>query len=382
MKKLSKKIMASMMVGVGMSALLHMTAEAGSIPRNMYPLHTYAVRHMDCYLSAGGQKKGYIDAGDYVIVTSVRSDGWAYGSYPAGNKRISRWFRLDDLVQNMNFANQERYSPTINTAVYTTASLKATIGTFNGNEPITVVSDNGNNRQVIYKLSNGQGYKMGWVPEWDCWTAERAGKRPVPAPQPNGNPIVKQVSRPNTNATPTPTPQPTQQPVTIRVIHQIEYLRDNVYRPRSTWGNPPRDYKEQCSGFANEIYMRLFKGVRKLTDIQPPDKYTKGSYGGSHIVGQGLWFGKNDANAVKNIFAKATPGNFVQMGRRYLNSEGKVVPHSAIYVDRDNNGCWFYEANTDNKNTIMYNYHTWVELAAKNRGFTIYEPNDYNDLKF
>lgn len=207
-KKLGKKIMAGIMAGVGMAAFASMTAEAGSIPRNMCLLYTYAVRHVDCYLSAGGQKKGYIDAGDYVIVTSVRSDGWAYGSYPAGRSRVSRWFRLDDLVQNMNFANQNRYSPKINTAVYTTASLKATIGTFNGNEPITVVSDNGNNRQVIYKLSNGSGYKMGWVPEWDCWTAERAGKRPVPAPQPSGNPIVKPVSRPNANATTTSTPQP------------------------------------------------------------------------------------------------------------------------------------------------------------------------------
>ena len=36
-----------------------------------------------------------------------------------------------------------------------------------------------------------------------------------------------------------------------------------------------------------------------------------------------------------------------------------------------------YEANTDGKNTIKINTYSWSDLANKNKGFTIYEPNSY-----
>lgn len=165
---------------------LGIIAEAGSIPTNKVPLHTYAVRHIDCYKSAGGVRQGWIDPGDYVIVNQIRSDGWAEGSYPAGNKRVTRWFKANDLVNNISFANQEKNSPQEKITVYRESSYKSSLGSVWGKEPITVVSNAGDSRQIIYKISGG--YKMGWIPS-----------KYVPDPVPPGpvlpNPYIKPVVR-------------------------------------------------------------------------------------------------------------------------------------------------------------------------------------------
>lgn len=191
-----KKALSALVLGMALSA--GCVVQAGSIPSYMVPLKTYAVRYMDCYLTAGGDKKGYIDAGDYVIVEKIEN-GWAYGSYPVGNKRISRWFKADDLVNNVSFVNQERTSPQQNTNTYKTAGYDSVFGSFNNYEPIVVVSDSGEFRQVIYKLNNG-GYKMAWVPYWDCWLNGQSGKnekeeRKVDNNIINKNPIVQPVKR-------------------------------------------------------------------------------------------------------------------------------------------------------------------------------------------
>lgn len=192
-----QKLLGALLMGVTFGASL--PVQAGNIPTNCVPLQTYSFRKVYCYLSPGGQQKGWIDAGDFVIVERIQDNGWAYGSYPAGSTRVKRWFRASDLVANINFANQNRYSPKNNTNVYRNSGYNSTIGSFSGNEAITVVSDNGDSRQVIYKLSNGTGYKMGWVPYWDCWSYDQVNPRATVNTQPKGNPIVTPVTRPEAN---------------------------------------------------------------------------------------------------------------------------------------------------------------------------------------
>ena len=182
------------LLALGLALAIGVVAEAGSIPTDRVPLQTYAVKKLNCYLQPNGVQKGWIDPGDYVVVTQIRSDGWAYGSYPVGNGRVSRWFRADDLVNNIGFANQERYSPKANTYTYTNPNHNKQFGSFNDNEPILVVSDSGQSRQFIYKLNSG-GYKMAWAPYWDCWDARQAGKQQVNNNTINTNPIVKPVQR-------------------------------------------------------------------------------------------------------------------------------------------------------------------------------------------
>ena len=62
-----------------------------------------------------------------------------------------------------------------------------------------VVSDSGEFRQVIYKLSSG-GYKMAWVPYWDCWLNGRSGRNEKEERKVNNNtvnkdPIIQPVKR-------------------------------------------------------------------------------------------------------------------------------------------------------------------------------------------
>ena len=182
------------LLALGLALAFGVVAEAGSIPADRVPLQTYAVKKLNCYLQPNGVQKGWIDPGDYVVVTQIRSDGWAYGSYPVGNGRVSRWFRADDLVNNIGFANQERYSPKANTNTYTGPDHSRKFGSFNDNETLLVVSESGESRQFIYKLNNG-GYKMAWAPYWDCWDARQAGKQQVNNNVINRNPIVKPVRR-------------------------------------------------------------------------------------------------------------------------------------------------------------------------------------------
>ena len=182
------------LLALGLALAIGVVAEAGSIPTDRVPLQTYAVKKLNCYLQPNGVQKGWIDPGDYVVITQIRSDGWAYGSYPVGNGRVSRWFRADDLVNNIGFANQERYSPKANTYTYTNPNHNKQFGSFNDNEPILVVSDSGQSRQFIYKLNSG-GYKMAWAPYWDCWDARQAGKQQVNNNTINTTPIVKPVQR-------------------------------------------------------------------------------------------------------------------------------------------------------------------------------------------
>lgn len=191
-----KKVLSALVLGMALSA--GCVAQAGSIPSHMVPLKTYAVRYMDCYLTPGGDKKGYIDAGDYVIVEKIEN-GWAYGSYPVGSKRISRWFKADDLVNNVGFVNQDRTSPKQTTNTYKSANYKEVFGSFDNYEPIVVVADSGEFRQVIYKLNNG-GYKMAWVPYWDCWLNGQSGRnekeeRKVNNNTINKNPVIQPIKR-------------------------------------------------------------------------------------------------------------------------------------------------------------------------------------------
>ena len=135
----------------------------------------------------------------------------------------------------------------------------------------------------------------------------------------------------------------------------------------------------ECRGFANKVYNRLF-GLAGLYEYTS-NNYGATSYPGSHIVGQLHDFGAGDANSVKNLFWEVKPGAIIQMGRRHkLNSKKNAPkPHTAIffYAASDGSGCAFYEANADGRGTIQVNFYSWADLADRNKGFTVYEPDNY-----
>lgn len=128
------------------------------------PLQTYAPKKVYCYTAPNGSKQGWIAANvDLIKITQIRSDKWAYGSYPTSKGRVSRWFKLSDIIPTASFS--PCYTKMrLKNKVYRTANNNSTIGTVYKNESILVVSKQGNRCQIIYKLDNGTGYKMGWVP--------------------------------------------------------------------------------------------------------------------------------------------------------------------------------------------------------------------------
>lgn len=136
----------------------------------------------------------------------------------------------------------------------------------------------------------------------------------------------------------------------------------------------------QCRGFANKVYQALFN-VSYISGYTN-DNYGAASYSGSYVVGslKNIAFAPSSLTAIKELFLKAKPGAFVQMGRRHSLNSSKTAPapHSAIIESFSGTGVRFYEANTDGKNTIKSTYYSWADLLNKNKGFTIYLPNNYS----
>ena len=138
-------------------------AEAG-IVTDRFPLFCYVDHQVDTYNQPNGQKVGYISANvDLIRVTQVRGDGWAYGDYPGRNGRVARWFRINELCADPGYSNR---GTNIRGAqnVFRTKNGGDFIGSVSNNEEVIVLADNGNRAQILYKLNNNTGWKMGWVP--------------------------------------------------------------------------------------------------------------------------------------------------------------------------------------------------------------------------
>ncbi|MBR0287971.1 MAG: peptidoglycan DD-metalloendopeptidase family protein [Selenomonadaceae bacterium] len=139
------------------------TAEAG-IVTDRFPLFCYVDHQVDTYNQPNGQKVGYISANvDLIRVTQVRGDGWAYGDYPGRNGRVAHWFRINEICADPGYSNR---GTNIRGAqnVFRTKNGGDFIGSVSNNEEVIVLADNGNRAQILYKLNNNTGWKMGWVP--------------------------------------------------------------------------------------------------------------------------------------------------------------------------------------------------------------------------
>lgn len=155
-----KKVICAGLVGV--SVLTANYAEAG-VP-NKFPLQCYASKQVTTYNSINGSRWGYISANaDLIQITQINGD-WAYGSYPTSKRRISRWFRLSDIVPNLNFSHYETGMYRASKA-YRTESSGTVLGTVYVNDTVTVVYRGSSRSQVIYPVRGG--YKMGWVNNGD-----------------------------------------------------------------------------------------------------------------------------------------------------------------------------------------------------------------------
>ena len=146
---------------VGSAALWGAHADAGVVTQYV-PMLTYADHTVPTYDKPNGSQKGFISPNVALVwIKEIRSDGWAYGSYPiAGGKRIYRWFRMQEL-QGYNDYNNFRMRSDATQTVFRTSSQDAKLGKLLYDEDILVVGETGANYKIIYKV-NGE-YKMGWI---------------------------------------------------------------------------------------------------------------------------------------------------------------------------------------------------------------------------
>ena len=161
MKFSIKKLICAAVLG---GALLFNGAVEAGVVTDRLPLTCYCDHQVSTYNTPNGGRVGYISANvDLIQVTQVRNDGWAYGTYPTSRGRIARWFRISDLCADVNYSNRSaNVSGSQN--VFRTNSGGDTIGSVSNNESVIVIADNGTRAQIVYRLDNGTGYKMGWIP--------------------------------------------------------------------------------------------------------------------------------------------------------------------------------------------------------------------------
>lgn len=145
-------------------AMLFAVQTEAAIVTDLVPILTYSDHIVPTYDNPGGSKKGFISPNvSLIYIKNIRPDGWAYGSYPiAGGKRIYRWFQMQNLQGYNDFENY-RIRADYNQTVYRTTSQAAKTGSILSDQDILVVGEAGNLLKVIYKVSSGNEYKMGWI---------------------------------------------------------------------------------------------------------------------------------------------------------------------------------------------------------------------------
>lgn len=122
---------------------------------------------------------------------------------------------------------------------------------------------------------------------------------------------------------------------------------------------------EQCKGFAKSVFEKLFGYNIGSTGDKGHGLNYKINISTSRTAVVGSVSCLTESNA-KSLFAKARPGDFVQMRRKHTGS------HSAIVYSVSSSGVTFYESNLDGANGIVVRTYTWRALANDNASMSVY----------
>lgn len=167
--KIMKKNFLKNIIGAGFVGSLMLfspfpQAEAGVVT-DRFPIQMYVDRQLNTYNHAGDSRRaGWADANNDLIRVYSVSNGWARISHPGSSGRtVNRYCRVNELFADPNYSNRSARVKGAQSA-YRTSSGSATIGSVSNNEEVIVLADNGRRAQIIYRLDNGSGYKIGWVP--------------------------------------------------------------------------------------------------------------------------------------------------------------------------------------------------------------------------
>ena len=300
-------------------------AEA-AIVTDKVPLQCYVDHKVTSYDTGSGQAVGWIDAEvDLVRITGIGDNGVAIGTHPGRNGTVERLFWARDVFADTNYSNRIAHVNGYQ-QVYRTQNSGSTIGSVR-DEDVTVVADNGNRAQIIYRLDNGTGYKMGWVPS--------SVVPPNPGPTPN-NKLQDLINRWNGH----------------RWV-------DHTYSQNS----------KQCKEFAQYIFNELYgiPGVGSGSTSDNPTNWRLNNTPSSIYQVAEVPENRNASQAkeqFRNLFAQAQPGDFIQIKR------GHGGAHSAIFVGRTGNGIQWFDANADGNNGIKLQTYSYDDLVrTTSRGY-------------
>ncbi len=160
-------------VGAGLlSGALFLSGVAhAALVTNKVPLLGYANQVLKVYRAPGNMQTSIsIPAKTALIqIMQIRTDGWAYGSYPiSGGRRANGWFKISDIQPYINFNNWEAKPLYDNYRVERVADysgLQGSNGNISRSDALLVVGQQGQMLQIIYKQKNSANWRIGWVSE-------------------------------------------------------------------------------------------------------------------------------------------------------------------------------------------------------------------------
>ena len=321
-----------------------------SISQNKY-IETIAEVDMPIFRNMGLTTRGtsypgksynaYIDAGDTVRIIGICNNKAIILQYPTA----SGW-----RTGYASFANFFNYSPNEKFVATVTATVRAVpygavYGTITSGDTVYRVGESNGHILVIYQAKSGnRGYKLGYILESDYQKIKK---------QNNGAQTVSSTKSAAYNTL-------------TKMKNGTTY--NGVYKVNTVYRGPYKN--EQCKGFAKSVFEQLYgynigstcskaAGVNYKININTSKTTCLGS------VTQ-MTSNTASQNNIKNLFLKASAGDFVQMRRQHGGS------HSAIVYTVTEKGVTFYEANIDGKNGIVLKTYTWYDLCKANSAMSIY----------
>ena len=239
-----------------------------------------------------------------------------------------------------NYKPSEKFTAKASATVYT-APYGSSYGTIAKGDDVYRVGESNGHVLVIYQAKSGKrGYKLGYIQNSAYETIKR-------------NQIISSTNSTAYNAL-------------TKMKNGTTY--NGVYKVNTVYRGPYKN--EQCKGFAKSIFEQLYgynigstcskaSGINYKININT-NKTT--------CLGSVIQMKNNTAsqNNIKNLFLKASAGDFVQMRRQHGGS------HSAIVYSVTEKGVTFFEANIDGKNGIVLKTYTWYDLCKANSAMSIY----------
>ena len=281
-----------------------------------------------------------IDQWDTVRIIKICGNNAVLVEYPTS----SGWRRGYCAFSNFfNYKPNKQFTATSSATVYT-APYGSSYGTIVKGDTVYRVGESNGYVLVVYQAKSGnRGYKLGYIQNasYDKIQKQESMTRPVSS---------------------------TSSSAYTKLTDMKNGTYTDVYKVNTVYSGPYWD--EECKGFAKSVFEQLY-GYNIGSTCSKTDGVNyqlKISTSKTMCLGSVTQMKNNTASQdnIKNLFLKASAGDFVQMRRQHTGS------HSAIVYSVTEKGVTFFEANIDNNNGIYLETYTWEDLCNDNSAMSIY----------